>query len=212
MSNFSPLLVLDCDSTTIEQEVIELLAEHTGSRAEVAAITAAAMRGEYDFATSLRERVKTLAGAPQSIFQEVAAQITFSPGFTELATAAHAAGGKVCVVSGGFMEVLDLILPSHLVDCYHANRLEIQDGKLTGRVQGEIVTAETKAQYLQKWAAQFGTELRHTIAIGDGANDLEMMRIAGSAVAFKAKPVVREHADLIVDDTLKRVISLFAAA
>lgn len=211
MTNFAPLVVLDCDSTAITQEVIELLAEHTGTRAEVAAITEATMRGEYDFAESLQQRVATLKGAPESIFAEVAKQVTFSPGFHELIAAAHNSGGKICIVSGGFLEVLDLFLPATGVDRYHANRLTIVSQKLTGELQGEIVTATTKAQMLKKWAKEFSIPLAHTIAVGDGANDLEMMQVAGISVAFRAKPVVQAAADYQISNSLSEVIGLFAA-
>lgn len=207
--SLKPLVVLDCDSTTIEEEVIELIAESAGTRAEVAAITEQAMRGEIDFAESLRARVRTLAGVSTEIFQEVADQVTLSPGYLELVQAAHERGGKVAVVSGGFIEVLDLFLPKTGTDVWHANKFEISDGSLTGDLVGEVVDAATKARKLVEWASVYGIDPSHSIAVGDGANDLEMMAVAGISVGFRPKPVVRKNADVVLESTLAGVISLF---
>ncbi len=209
MTQIRPLVVLDCDSTSIEQEIIDLLADKAGRGAAVAAITESAMRGECDFEQSLRARVKLLAGLPKEVFSDVAKQVTFSAGFEKLITLTHAAEGKVCVVSGGFMEVLDIILPNKMVDRWHANRLEIKDGMLTGELLGEPVTAALKAEFLTRWSAEFNIPMQHTIAVGDGANDLEMMRIAAVSVAFNAKPAVQETADYCITDTLASVANLF---
>ncbi|WP_166984765.1 phosphoserine phosphatase SerB [Canibacter zhoujuaniae] len=208
MNKNAPLVVLDCDSTSIREEVIEIIAKTAGSYEEVKTITDAAMRGEYDFAESLKARVATLKGVPESVFEQTAKQLNFNPGFTELVEAVHARNGHIAVVSGGFLEVLDLVMPAQKVDVWHANRLTVADGKLTGTVSGEIVTAATKADYLKKWAAEFGTPLSHTIAVGDGANDIEMMRIAAISVGYQAKPAVREVADYCFDDTLAHIIPL----
>lgn len=209
MSDVKPLVVLDCDSTAIQQEVIELLADFAGTRQQVERITAAAMRGEYDFSQSLNARVQTLAGVSTEVFAQVASAVTFSPGFSELVAATHRAHGKICVVSGGFLEILDLILPEQRVDRWYANRLEVREGKLTGRIQGEIVTAQTKADYLHKWAAEFGIKQAHTIAVGDGANDIQMLQAAAIGVGFNPKPIVRQAADVAVTDTLSPITELF---
>ena len=193
------LLVLDADSTLIRNEVIELLADEAGRGAEVTAATEAAMRGEVDFAASLRSRVGVLAGVPVSAFERVLARIEPTPGVRELIDAVHERGGRVGVVSGGFHEILDTIAPDLGVDVWRANRLTTRDGALAGSVDGAIVDAEGKAAALREWAAESGLPLAQTIAIGDGANDLRMMTAAGLGLAFNAKPTVRAHADLIVE-------------
>lgn len=203
-----PLVVLDCDSTTIQDEVIELLAETAGTRQLVAEITERAMRGELDFSESLAERVATLEGTPESVFAEAYGKVRLSPGIRELIAAVHERGGKVGVVSGGFLEVVDRLAEDLGLDFWLANRLEVQDGALTGRTVGPIVDAEVKAQTLRDWAEQSGTALSRTVAIGDGANDLKMMEIAGLSVAYNAKPIVRERADISIEDDLAQVIPL----
>lgn len=192
------LVVLDADSTLIRNEVIELIADEAGRRAEVAAATESAMRGEVDFATSLRSRVSALRGVPLSAFARVIARIEPTPGVRELIAAVHQRGGRVGVVSGGFHEVLDTIAPELGVDVWQANRLTISDGELVGTVEGEIVDAEAKARALRGWAADYGVPIGRTIAIGDGANDLRMMAASGLGLAFNAKPTVRAQADLVV--------------
>lgn len=203
-----PLVVLDCDSTTIQDEVIELLADAAGSRAEVAAVTERAMRGELDFAESLRERVATLAGTPETVFADAYARVRPTRGIRELVAAVHARGGSVGVVSGGFHEVLDPLAADLGIDLWRANRLEVVDGALSGRTVGPIVDAAAKAAALREWAAETGIPLSATIAIGDGANDLEMMAIAAIGVAFNGKPVVRERADVSIADDLALAIPL----
>ncbi|UOQ58480.1 phosphoserine phosphatase SerB [Leucobacter allii] len=202
----APLVVLDCDSTTIRDEVIELLADAAGSRAEVAAVTERAMRGELDFAESLRERVATLAGTPETVFAEAYARVRPTPGIRELIAEVHARGGKVGVVSGGFHEVLDPLAAELGLDFWRANRLETASGALTGRTVGPIVDAAAKAEALREWAATAGIPLEHTVAIGDGANDLEMMAVAAIGIAFDGKPLVRERADVSIEDDLARAI------
>jgi phosphoserine phosphatase len=192
------LVVLDVDSTLIENEVIELLADAAGSRARVAEVTERAMRGEIDFAESLRERVSTLAGIPESTFASVVGQVEVTNGVPALIAAVHAAGGKVGVVSGGFHEILDPLAERLGLDYWKANRLEVVDGHLTGRVLGQIVDAQAKAEWLALWAGQEEIPLEQTVAIGDGANDLKMMAIAGVSIAFDAKPVVAEQADFSI--------------
>lgn len=191
------LVVLDADSTLIRNEVIELLADEAGRRAEVAAATTAAMRGEVDFATSLRSRVQALAGVATDAFDRVLRRIEPTPGVHELIAAVHARGGIVGVVSGGFHEVLDTVAPALGVDVWRANRLEVADGLLTGRVRGDIVDAAVKAETLRGWAAEHGVPAACTVAVGDGANDLQMMAAAALGVAFNAKPAVRAVADVV---------------
>jgi phosphoserine phosphatase len=203
------LVVLDADSTLIRNEVIELIADEAGRGAEVAAATEAAMRGEVDFATSLRSRVQALAGVPMTAFERVLARIEPTPGVRDLIDAVHARGGRVGVVSGGFHEILDTIAPELGVDVWRANRLAVSDGMLSGFLEGPIVDAEGKAEALRSWADEARVALARTIAIGDGANDLRMMADAGLGLAFNAKPAVRERADLVVGPVdLAEVIAL----
>ncbi|MGZ8803716.1 MAG: phosphoserine phosphatase SerB [Microbacterium sp.] len=202
-------VVLDADSTLIRNEVIELLADEAGRGPEVTAATEAAMRGDVDFATSLRSRVRALTGVSTSAFARVLARIEPTAGVRELIAAVHERGGRVGVVSGGFHEILDTVAPQLGVDVWRANRLAVNDGALTGFVDGEIVDAEAKAAALQEWAVLASVPLRRTIAIGDGANDLGMMSVAGLGLAFNAKPTVRAQADLIIDPVdLREVIPL----
>ena len=204
------LVVLDADSTLIRNEVIELLADEAGRRAEVQAATEAAMRGEVDFAASLRSRVAALEGVPVSSFARVVARIEPTPGVRQLTAAVHERGGVVGVVSGGFHEILDQVAPGLGVDRWRANRLEVtENGSLSGRVDGDIVDADAKAASLLEWAAELGIDARATIAIGDGANDLRMMGVAGLGLAFNAKPAVRAAAALVVGpQDLSQVIPL----
>ncbi|EXJ50685.1 phosphoserine phosphatase SerB [Microbacterium sp. MRS-1] len=192
------LVVFDADSTLLRNEVIELIADEAGRGPEVAAATEAAMRGEVDFATSLRSRVAELRGVPLSAFDRVRARVEPTPGAAELVAAIHARGGRAAVVSGGFHEILDVIAPPLGIDEWRANRLAVDGGVLSGLVDGEIVDAAGKAAALREWAAASGVPLSRTIAVGDGANDLQMMAVAGLGVAFNAKPAVRRQADLVV--------------
>ncbi|MFT4305787.1 MAG: phosphoserine phosphatase SerB [Microbacterium sp.] len=203
------LVVLDADSTLIRNEVIELIADEAGRGAEVAAATEAAMRGEVDFATSLRSRVEALRGVPVTAFARVLSRIEPTPGVHELVAAAHERGGIVAVVSGGFHEILDTVAPSLGVDMWRANRLVASDGVLTGEVDGEIVDAAGKARALREWTGARGIPVSATVAIGDGANDLLMMREAALGLAFNAKPAVRAQADLVIGDVdLSQVVPL----
>ena len=193
------LIVLDVDSTLIENEVIELLAEQAGSLTEVSAITFRAMNGELDFEESLRSRVSTLRGLPVSVFETVGAQVTVTDGVPAMIAGVQAAGGRVGVVSGGFHEVVDPVAARLGLNYWRANRLEVADGKLTGGLIGPIIDAEAKASTLREWASDFDVPLRQTVAVGDGANDLPMMAITGLAVGFDAKAPVRDEANLIMD-------------
>lgn len=203
------LVVLDADSTLIRNEVIELLADEAGRRAEVQAVTEAAMRGEMDFAESLHSRVAALQGVQVAAFERVRARIEPTPGVQKLTAAVHERGGVVGVVSGGFHEILDDVAPALGVDRWRANRLEVTDDVLSGRVDGDIVDAAAKAESLRAWAAELGIAPRATIAIGDGANDLQMMAVAGLGLAFNAKPTVRAAAGLVIGpQDLAEVIAL----
>jgi phosphoserine phosphatase len=193
------LVVFDVDSTLIEDEVIELLADVAGKREEVAAVTERAMAGELDFAESLIERVKTLAGLPESVFADVQQRITITTGAKQLIDAVHSAGGQVGAVSGGFNQLLTPLAQILDLDFARANQLEVVDGFLTGKVLGAIVDRQAKADALIEWASATGTPIEHTVAVGDGANDLSMMAVAGLGVGFNCKPIVREHADFILE-------------
>lgn len=193
------LVVLDADSTLIEDEVIELLADAAGSGVLVADVTERAMRGELDFEESLRERVATLAGLPVSVFEEVGRLIRPTPGVHELIRALHASGSRVGVVSGGFHELLDPLASTLALDYWRANRLEVVDGTLTGGLVGPIIDASAKAEALAEWADHAAIPLARTIAVGDGANDLSMMAVAGLSIAFNAKPAVKREANLVID-------------
>ncbi|ALE92099.1 phosphoserine phosphatase [Arthrobacter alpinus] len=188
-------IIMDVDSTLIQQEVIELLAAHAGKEAEVAEVTEAAMRGEMDFAQSLHHRVSTLAGLPESVLAEVEASIRLSVGAERLVARAKASGHTVAAVSGGFSQILAPLAARLGLDFALANDLEIVDGHLTGKVCGDVVDRATKARVLRTWSAEAGIDVGATMAIGDGANDLDMMAAAALGVAFNAKPAVRAAAD-----------------
>jgi phosphoserine phosphatase len=194
------LVVLDVDSTLIEDEVIELLADEAGSGERVAEITFRAMNGELDFERSLRERVATLAGLPESVIETVRSRVTVTRGVPELIAGVHAAGGRVAVVSGGFHEVIDPLARDLGLDHWRANRLAVADGKLTGDVVPPVVDAAAKAAALREWARDAGIPMSQTVAVGDGANDLPMMAICGLAVGFDAKAPVRDLAHVLLDE------------
>ena len=194
------LVVLDVDSTLIENEVIELLADQAGSGPAVADITFRAMNGELDFERSLRERVATLKGLPVSAIETVRATITVTRGVPELIAGVHAAGGRVAVVSGGFHEVIDPLAAELGLDAWRANRLEVANGMLTGGLVSPIIDAAAKASALREWAADAGLPLSQTLAVGDGANDLPMMAVCGLAVGFDAKAPVRDLAHVLLDE------------
>jgi phosphoserine phosphatase len=193
------LCVLDVDSTLITAEVIELIAARAGTRDEVAAITEAAMRGELDFAQSLVQRVATLAGVPHTVFADVLAEVRFSPGAPELVAALRAAGWEVALVSGGFAEIVAPLAEQLGITRFRANRLEVADGVLTGRTQGPVIDRAGKEQALRDFANELGIAMEDTVAIGDGANDLDMMRAAGLGIAFNAKPIVQQQADAAIN-------------
>ncbi len=192
------LVVMDVDSTLIQDEVIELLAQHAGRSAEVAAVTERAMRGELDFTASLHERVAALGGLPVSVLDEVRAAVRLTPGARTLVRTMGRLGFSVALVSGGFIEIVRPLADLLGIEHAEANRLEVADGRLTGRVVGAVVDRAGKAAALRRFAELEGLPLSRTIAIGDGANDLDMLAAAGLGVAFNAKPVVRQQADTSV--------------
>ncbi|WP_245784757.1 phosphoserine phosphatase SerB [Geodermatophilus amargosae] len=188
------LIVLDVDSTLVRGEVIDELAARAGRAAEVARITAAAMNGELDFAESLRARVATLAGLPVEVLDEVREHLELTPGARTLIRTLQRLGFRCGIVSGGFSQITDPLAASLGLDFAAANTLEVADGRLTGGLVGEIVDRPGKARALARFAAEHGIPLEQTVAVGDGANDLDMLNTAGLGIAFNAKPVVREQA------------------
>ena len=194
MKEVTGLLVMDVDGTLIRQEGIDLLAQVAGVGEKVAKITAQAMNGKLDFATSLEARVALLKGLETSIFPKILEQIEVTPGAESLITELHQRGYKVGLVSGGFHEVIDPIARSLGIDLVRANRLQVSDGHLTGKVLGEIITPERKKESLLTWAKENHVPQSQTIAMGDGANDLPMIETAGIGIAFMAKPIVAERA------------------
>ena len=189
------LIVFDVDSTLIQGEVIEMLADRVGAHAAVAEITEAAMRGELDFAESLNRRVATLEGMPAEVLEEVGEQIELTPGARTTLRTLRRLGYHCGIVSGGFRQIIDPLAHELKMDFVAANELEIVDGKLTGRVIGPVIDRPGKAKALRDFAAQAGVPLEQTVAVGDGANDMDMLAAAGLGVAFNAKPALREVAD-----------------
>jgi phosphoserine phosphatase len=189
------LVVMDADSTLLQDEVIDLLAEECGCAAEVSAITELAMSGEIDFAEALRRRVALLAGLPATVLDDVRSRLRLTPGARTLLRTLQRLGYVPAVVSGGFVEVLAPLMAELKVEHLAANRLEIEEEKLTGRLVGEIVDRAGKANALRRFAVEVGVPLEQTVAVGDGANDIDMLSAAGLGIAFNAKPVVQEHAD-----------------
>jgi phosphoserine phosphatase len=189
------LIVFDVDSTLIQGEVIEMLAERAGAGEAVAAITDAAMRGEIDFAESLHQRVATLAGLSAEVIDEVADRVELTPGARTTIRTLRRLGFHCGVVSGGFRQVIDPLAHELMLDFVAANELEVIDGRLTGRVVGPIIDRAGKAKALRDFATQAGVPMEQTVAVGDGANDIDMLNAAGLGVAFNAKPALREVAD-----------------
>jgi phosphoserine phosphatase len=189
------LIVMDVDSTLIQDEVIDLLAERAGCVEEVAKVTAAAMSGELDFTASLRERVSLLAGLPAAVLDEVRAGLRLTAGARTLIATLRGLGFKSGIVSGGFIQVIGPLAAGLGIDYVAANELEISAGKLTGRLTGPVIDRAGKADALRRFAAEAGVPLSQAVAVGDGANDLDMIAAAGLGVAFNAKPVVRDAAD-----------------
>lgn len=189
------LVVMDVDSTLIQQEVIELLGRRAGKEPEIKEITDRAMRGELDFEASLRARVSLLAGLPEKVIADVREEVLLTPGARTLVATLKKLGHSVAVVSGGFTAVIEPILDELGITHYRANNLEIVDGKLTGNILGDVIDRAAKAKALREFAALEGVSIGQTIAIGDGANDLDMIAAAGLGIAFNAKPAVKAAAD-----------------
>jgi phosphoserine phosphatase len=193
------LIVMDVDSTLIQGEVIELLAAHAGCQAEVAKVTEAAMRGELDFEGSLRERVALLAGLDAAAIDEVRREVKLAAGARTMVRTLKRLDYKFAIVSGGFTQVTDALAADLGIDYAAANTLEIENGKLTGRVIGPVIDRAGKAAALERFAREAGIPISQTVAIGDGANDLDMLQAAGLGIAYNAKPVVRQAADTAVN-------------
>ncbi|MHB1585475.1 MAG: phosphoserine phosphatase SerB, partial [Acidimicrobiales bacterium] len=189
------LIVLDADSTLLQGEVIDAVAARAGCAAEVAAVTARAMAGELDFATAMAERLSLLAGTDQSVLDRVRGELRLTPGARTLVRTLQHLGYVTALVSGGFEQVLGPLVAELGIDHLAANRLEMSDGRMTGRLEGELVDRAAKAAALRRFAERAGVPLSRTVAVGDGANDLDMIEAAGLGIAFNAKPVVREAAD-----------------
>jgi phosphoserine phosphatase len=194
------IVMLDMDSTLIEQEVINLLGQAAGKSSEIEAITDKAMAGDLDFKTALIERVSLLKGLDHNILSQVREQISLTKGAKKLVDELHQQGHKVGVVSGGFIEVIEPILKSLEIDFYRANKLKIQDGVLTGEIDGPLIDSHAKRMALEEFADQEQVQLEQTVAIGDGANDLEMIKAAGLGIAFNAKPKVAAAADTTISN------------
>lgn len=192
------LLVMDVDSTLIQGEVIEMLAQRAGKGDEVAAVTNAAMRGELDFAQSLRARVSALAGLPESVIDDVRGEVTLTPGARTLIRTLKRLDYQCAIVSGGFTQITDHLMEDLGIDFAAANTLEVKDGELTGNLVGPVLDRAAKAEALVRFANAAGVPLSQTVAVGDGANDLDMIAAAGLGIAFNAKPVVRSAADTAV--------------
>ncbi len=188
------LVVMDVDSTLIQGEVIEMLAEHAGYAAEVAEVTERAMRGELDFAESLHARVALLEGVPESALDDVYASLVYTPGARTMIRSLKRLGYRFALVSGGFTQLIERMADELGIDYFTANELEVVDGRLTGRIVGPVVDRVGKAEALRRFAADAGITVKNTVAIGDGANDLDMLAASGLGVAFNAKPVVRDQA------------------
>ena len=203
------LVQLDVDSTFIQQEAIELLAAKAGVLEQVSVITASAMRGELDFEQSLRARVALLKGLPASVIAEVQMEISLTDGAQNLVETLHDKGHCVSLVSGGFIDIIEPMIKTMSIKYYKANKLEIVEGILTGGLIGPVVDRAAKAEALREFAVASEVSMDNTVAIGDGANDLDMMAAAGLSIAFNAKPVVVEAADLAINEpSLRSVISL----
>jgi phosphoserine phosphatase len=192
------LICLDVDSTLVQGEVIELLADAADCREQVADVTARAMAGELDFEAALRERVALLEGLPVTVFDEVRDHLVLTPGARTLVRTLRRLGFVTAMVSGGFTQITDPLQRSLGIDHSHANTLEVRDGRLTGRLVGPVVDRAAKADWLARFAATAGVGLSQTVAVGDGANDLDMLERAGLGIAFNAKALVRERADTAV--------------
>ena len=203
------IVLLDMDSTLIEQEVIDLLAEHAGQGSFVAEITKQAMNGEIDFKEALEKRVGALKDLDASIFNKVRKEIKLAKGAQEMISKLHACGHLVGVVSGGFLDVIEPILQDLKIDFYRANKLEVIDGKLTGKLEGDIIDSGAKLLALKELALLGKIDLAHTVAVGDGANDIDMIESAGLGIAFNGKSKLNKIADTTISQPDLRAVLLF---
>mgnify|MGYP003336143240 FL=1 len=192
------LFLFDVDSTLINEEVIDLIAAKAGVSEQVSQITTAAMSGNLDFSESLIKRVALLSGVSTTVLNEVQNEITLTNGAVDLIKTLLGKGDVVAVVSGGFTEVIAPLLASLKIKDFKANSLQIIDGRLTGKVQGPIIDRRAKAEFLREIAAIHQIPLAHTVAVGDGANDIDMIQNAGVGIAFCAKPALVEVADRVI--------------
>lgn len=199
------LFLFDVDSTLINEEVIDLIGAKAGLSNEISAITEQAMLGKLDFNAALSKRVELLAGLPVEVLDEVRSDITFTNGAAELVAELQAAGDQVAVVSGGFMEVIAPVMKLLSIEFFKANSFEIKNNRLTGRVIGEIINRSAKARFLNDLRKKFNPQ--QTIAVGDGANDIDMIKAADIGIAFCAKPALKEVADVVIDQRDLREIS-----
>ena len=207
------LVQIDVDSTFIQQEAIELLAAKAGVLDQVSAITDSAMRGELDFEQSLRTRVRLLKGLSESAITAVQNEITLTDGARDLVNTLHDKGHCVALVSGGFINIIAPMIESLSIKHYKANTLEIVGGVLTGELVGKIIDRAAKGAALLEFAKACGVEVENTVAIGDGANDLDMMALSGLSIAFNAKPIVVQAADFAINEpSLRSVVKLIGLA
>ncbi|MGC2974951.1 phosphoserine phosphatase SerB [Brevibacterium sp. FAM 25378] len=206
------LLVMDVDSTFINEEVIDLIAAHAGVGDQVAAITERAMAGELDFAASLAERVALLSGLPETVLDEVREQITLTEGAADLVAAVHSSRGQVALVSGGFTAIIAPVAAQSGITDVFANGLEVVDGHLTGRTSGRVIDPSAKAEIFEDLLAAGGYDRAASVAIGDGANDIGMIEAAGLGIAFCAKPALVKAADeSVTKRDLREVLTIIDA-
>jgi phosphoserine phosphatase len=194
------LVLFDVDSTLIEQEVIDLLGARASRGEEVSKITAQAMAGELNFDEALKARVALLKGLPESVFQDVLGDISFTPGAESLIDELRRSDYRIGVISGGFLNVLDSLLKDFHLNFVRANSLEVVDGYLTGQTIGTVINRSGKAQALKDFAQMSGVQLSECVAVGDGSNDLDMIQLAGLGVSYRGKEILNQAADVVIEE------------
>jgi phosphoserine phosphatase len=194
------LVLFDVDSTLIEQEVIDLLGARASRGEEVSKITAQAMAGELNFDEALKARVALLKGLPESVFQDVLGDISFTPGAESLIDELRRSDYRIGVISGGFLNVLDSLLKDFHLNFVRANSLEVVDGYLTGQIIGTVINRSGKAQALKDFAQMSGVQLSECVAVGDGSNDLDMIQLAGLGVSYRGKEILNQAADVVIEE------------
>jgi len=194
------LVLFDVDSTLIEQEVIDLLGARASRGEEVSKITAQAMAGELNFDEALKARVALLKGLPESVFQDVLGDISFTPGAESLIEELRRSDYRIGVISGGFLNVLDSLLKDFHLNFVRANSLEVVDGYLTGQTIGTVINRSGKAQALKDFAEMSNVQLSECVAVGDGSNDLEMIQLAGLGVSYRGKEILNQAADVVIEE------------